>query len=327
MNTDVDALPAGYDLISLAIKFNEQQDFDANLIRDVQAQLGVPTTGAWDEASVQAVVQFQEEHGLDADGSVGPETLARLEALWRDAEPQASGALAAPRGSLSLADLLDAAVAAAEQDWHAGTSEADLSSKGLLAAIFRDSGWSKSGVDKKPDGKAKDWCGMAVVAWFKRVGLDLDHCMTFWATSNVHSCFTYSRRGSTHRTMKKVRVNGAWRLIEAWHAEQGSVRHWYDFNAVRTTDLAQLDVRPGDVVLINHNGKTDGAHHIAMVRSWNGTTLETIEGNASGLGPAGQTRHDAVVVNQRDLSVPAQRKKVFGIGRLSAQDFVDLHCK
>lgn len=317
------------DPISLAIKFNEQQDLDVTLVRDVQRLLRVAPAGWWDEATVRAVIRFQEARGLDGDGNVGPDMLRRLGELSPDREPPFLRDFdgLAPRSAPSLDERLDAAIAAAEQDWNAGTSEADLSPKGLLAAIFRDSGWSILGVDRGPDDKAKDWCGMAVVSWLKRAGLDRDHRATFWATSNVHSCFTYSRRGSAHRTMKQVKVNGAWRLIEAWHAEQGSVRLWYDFDAVRTTDLAQLDVRPGDVALINHLGKTDGAHHITMVRRWDGKVLETIEGNATGLGPAGERRREAVVINQRDLADPAQRKKIFGIGRLSAQDFVDLVCK
>ena len=46
-----------------------------------------------------------------------------------------------------LASRLQRVVAEAERDWRAGTSEADVSLGGGLASIFRDSGWSRSGVD------------------------------------------------------------------------------------------------------------------------------------------------------------------------------------
>ena len=252
---------------------------------------------------------------------MGPETYEQIARGWPEVEQ--SGL----EGAFDLALLLAGAVQEAEKDWHAGTSEADVSKNGGLAAIFRDSGWSPHGVDKGPKGLPKDWCGMAVGSWLVRAGMDLDHRKSFFATSNVHSQFTYGARGSSHRTKKEVLVDGTWRLVKGHHEAKGARRRWLDFKAVRETPLADLDIQPGDVVLINHVGGTDGAHHIAMVRSWDGEILETIEGNASGLGPDDQRRKEAVIINRRNLTQLPDRRKIFGIGRLSELDFTDLSCR
>jgi Putative peptidoglycan binding domain len=43
-------------------------------VRALQRLLGVPRTGAYDDATVQAVIAFQTANGLNPDGNAGPET-------------------------------------------------------------------------------------------------------------------------------------------------------------------------------------------------------------------------------------------------------------
>jgi len=78
---------------------------------------------------------------------------------------------------------------------------------------------------------------------------------------------------------------------------------------------------PGDLGLINHNGKTDRAHHIVLVESFDGVTLTTLEGNASGLAPDGSRRRQGVVRVVRDLRIDTVRATIFGVGRFSPLDF------
>jgi hypothetical protein len=46
-----------------------------------------------------------------------------------------------------------------------------------------------------------------------------------------------------------------------------------------------------------------------------------MEGNASGLGPAGEKRRESVVTRTLDLSKSANARLVYGVGRLSPMDF------
>jgi len=67
--------------------------------------------------------------------------------------------------------------------------------------------------------------------------------------------------------------------VKEYHEQRGLPRTW-----ISGTATAGADIRPGDVVLIRHDGvKPDKsiANHIVMVDSWDPTTskLVTIEGN------------------------------------------------
>ena len=212
----------------------------------------------------------------------------------------------------------------ARRDWEAGATEADVSKAGRLAGIFRDSGWSKNGVDvSAKTGKPKDWCGMSIAAWGFRAGLLPVHRRSFWATDNVRSFFSYGKAGRVHhRTAREVTlVDGTVVVVVDWHSERGQRRTWRETAALQRLPLAKWDLQPGDVGLINHNGKTDRAHHIVLVESFDGVTLTTLEGNATGLAPDGSRRRQGVVRVVRDLRNETVRATIFGVGRFSPLDF------
>ena len=121
---------------------------------------------------------------------------------------------------------------------------------------------------------------MSVAAWGFRAGLLAIHRRSFWATDNVRSFFSSGRAGRVHhRTAREVTL-AAGTVVEvaAWHAERKQERTWRETAALQQLPLAEWDLAPGDVALINHDGKTDRAHHIVLVESFDGATLTTLEG-------------------------------------------------
>lgn len=311
--------------IALAVQLTHHQDLAVDVILEIQGFLDVGVTGEWDEACTLALAEWQARAGLPPDGALGDVTLERIESTIAEASRPLVMHGVVSRDALRATGLRAAGAAAVDEaveDWRGGASERDASDDGLLAKIFADSGFSPR-VSYRPNGKIFDWCGMAVCAWLVRVGLA--HGLrrsTFWATRNVVDFFTYSRSPvNPKRTKTKVRVGGREVLLRDHHTERGALRKWIGWQDVRATPLEALDVLPGDIVLINHHGETNGAHHITMVRSYESSVLETIEGNATGNDIHGVRQTDAVVVNRRDLAHAAQRRKIFGIGRLSGVDF------
>jgi hypothetical protein len=214
-------------------------------------------------------------------------------------------------------------VGIAELDWRAHVGEHDRSPGGGLDRIFRESGW---GPCPPPGTSVPDWCGFTVCAWWLRAGLNKAHDQSFYHAKNVEAFFTYGARGNVNpaRLRTEVSLPSGWEKVATFHLRAGDPRRWTDAVKIRTTPLPALDFKPGDIVLINHHGKTDEAHHITMVRSWDGRYLERIEGNASyrigGRGPNGEKWTDSVVTVRMDLADPAQKAKLYGVGRLSTLD-------
>jgi hypothetical protein len=214
----------------------------------------------------------------------------------------------------------------ARADWQARVGEHDMRPGSKLADIFRDSAWSDN-VDKKESGGAKDWCGMSVAAWMFRCGLQGALRNDYWATSNVRSGLSYATAGTVHhRTDREVQPPGSrdWLLVEAWHTAQGQRRSWIEGDELHAIDVRQWDIRPGDVLLIAHDGSRERAHHITMVERWEPQELmlHTIEGNASGLDALGKRLRNGVVKVSRNLSGATTRNTIFGFGRPSALDFI-----
>jgi hypothetical protein len=214
----------------------------------------------------------------------------------------------------------------ARTDWQARIGEHDQRPGEGLAAIYRDSGWSHR-VDLNERGKPKDWCGMSVAAWMFRCGLDGSHRNDYWQTDNVRSGLSYARCGNVHhRTDREVMLPGSrdWLSVEAWHTSQGQRRSWIEGDELHAIDVRQWDIRPGDVLLIAHDGSRERAHHITLVERWepDQQLLHTIEGNASGLDAQGKRLRNGVVKVGRNLTGSITRSTIFGFGRPSALDFV-----
>lgn len=195
-----------------------------------------------------------------------------------------------------------------------------------------DSGWGTP--LKKADGTVTDWCGFFVAASLYRAGLCKGLRRGFWHVDNVRSYFTYHYGDRVPRWVWDE-ATFVWHKVHDLHAARGSKRRWLDHAAIDRTDLASLDILPGDVVLIDHEG--DGkANHITMAESYDPATgvLVTIEGNgvgevaaavaADGSVTVGRSHGPCAVRNARNLKNGAERKKIFAVGRTSTVDFETL---
>ena len=312
--------------VSSALRYNDHQDDDVSFITNLQRELGGTVTGAWDEDTVQRIATLQREEKLVVDGKVGPQTRAALAMRFLPVLPSLPSEVADdtwPDWVVPQTRILQEA----EAEWRRGTSEDDLSRTGPLAAIFRDAGWSPFGVDVRPGTQqARDWCGMTVAAWYFRGGLHSAHRKSFLATANVRSFFSYGKAGRVHHRTARVALfpDGTTERLEAWHTRLGERRQWVEGAALRTiagADPSSLPLTPASTILISHNGSLQEAHHIALVESFDGAVLTTLEGNATGTAGNGKTRKDAVVRVTRDLRIPAVLHTLFGIGRPSLLDF------
>jgi len=109
-------------------------------------------------------------------------------------------------------------------------------------------------------------------------------------TSNVLDYFQYTQAANAGRAPKSIWADGAWHDLKTYHGARGSLRRWTTRAAVTAAMEGDgaLDIRPGDVVLIDHSGKAKSPQHITMVESYDPATriLRTIEGNTGGIQAA-----------------------------------------
>lgn len=224
---------------------------------------------------------------------------------------------------------LGAAIAAGLGFWKQGISERK---RGSTDAIAKGAGWGDNVLHD--DGTSWDWCGMFVAACLHGAGLCATLRHGFFHVHNVEHYFTYHYEDRVARWVWDG-ASHAWCDLRAYHAARGSCRRWLSGAAIKAAAVGDLDILPGDVVLIDHqgNGKAD---HITMAERYDRATglLVTLEGNGRGtvvkaVNPDGtlveeKAACDAVVRNERDLSDPAQRKKIYGVGRVSSVDFESL---
>lgn len=219
-----------------------------------------------------------------------------------------------------------AALEAAESDWREDAGEHRREAGGVLDKMFIVSGFSSRGVPRDPEDKVPDWCGMAVVSWLIRAGLNKGFNTSFLHTFNVEAFFTYGlkRNVNPRRLDTEIKVLSGWRDLSELHDELGTARRWLSRHCVtRLVGSRSEDVfAPGDVMLIDWSGRND-ADHITMVRAWDpdNQRLTCFEGNRSGLGPKGERRVESVVCVTYDLSNPRTLAKIYGVGRVSPTDF------
>lgn len=222
----------------------------------------------------------------------------------------------------------------AYDDWRAGTGEHDQSKGGRLAAIFNDSGWSRSGVTYQQGGKVHDWCGMSACAWYYRSGMHPSLRRSFYHTFGLEAFATYGRQRNVNpkRLMSQVKVGDAWISVEEWHRREGQPRLWIPESVLRAGDPKDLDLRQGDILLIDYQGvwdtkpdeAVDEADHITLVAgppAEHDGVLEVMNGNASGLSHEGKPVSDAVARTLHNLNDAKARKRLYGAIRLSPLDF------
>lgn len=219
-----------------------------------------------------------------------------------------------------MRDHLTRALAAADRDWRANVGEHDRPS---LDRMFIASGFARQ-APRPEDAKVPDWCGMAVGLWLQDGGLNPRFGRSFLHCLNVEAFFTYGQKSNVNprRLDTHISLEGQWRSIRDFHG--GMSRRWLDRKQVRDRLVDEVEwpdlFQPGDVMLVDWSGR-DAADHITMVYAWDGRTLITREGNATGRGPDGKQRRDAVVERRLDLAMDSSRRLVYGVGRLSPMDF------
>lgn len=222
-----------------------------------------------------------------------------------------------------MREHLTKALEAADRDWHANVGEHDRAS---LDRMFKTSGFARQ-CPRGWDVKVPDWCGMATGTWLVEAGLNPAFARSFLHVFNVEAFFTYGQRRNVNpkRLDTKMQTDGGWVDIRKLHGDTHP-RRWLDRGVIESTVVRGVDAEarglfaPGDVVLFDWQGVND-PDHITMVKAWDGRLLTTIEGNAAGLGPAGDRRKDAVVERKTDLSKASARRLIYGAGRVSAMDF------
>lgn len=191
-------------------------------------------------------------------------------------------------------------VLAARETWKKGIKEPSADKAAAhrkkkddpLNAVFADAGWSRYGVSttttKSGKKKVADWCGMFVGAhMFRGGGLDQELRAGFLHTTNVLDYFQYQQKANAARAPKSVWADGSWQDLKTYHGGRGSLRTWTTRATITSAMEAKspLDIRPGDVVLIDHKGNKPAPQHITMVESYDPATqtLVTIEGNTGGI--------------------------------------------
>ncbi|TNF28506.1 MAG: hypothetical protein EP329_17785 [Deltaproteobacteria bacterium] len=288
---------------------------DASVLKDPKQQPTLPT-----RADVQAY-----QAGLRALGAAAGAALVAKSGLKDAVTVAQDGALALFQGL---------SVLAARATWKkgvvepgaAGVAAANKDKDNALKGIFQDAGWgdittttsTKDGVEYK---KVADWCGMFVGSHlFRGGGLDEELRSGFLHTSNVIDYFNYSQKANAKRSPRSIWADGEWHDLKTYHGARGSDRKWTSRATVTSVMEAggALDIRPGDVVLIDHSGTKTSPQHITMVESYDPGTkvLNTIEGNTGGIqapdgkvkGEDGQERWkkhrgpDGSGVHHRDLT-------------------------
>jgi hypothetical protein len=344
-------------------------------------KLLVPAVRTTGERVRESVIAAVNASSVAADAPAAEPVLASLAQAtrWRELSTALAGlAPAVDRGGLGLQDAArvceDAALAMLQaravlelrDTWRSGAAveaavaDADKAAPGGRARnevddIFADSGFG-SQQTKRNATETHDWCGMFVAAgMFRASALDKDLRMAFAHTDNVHHFFRYQRqRTNTGRNPGSIWAEGRWWTVQEYHQNRGAMRMW-----AQEADVDTASIRPGDVLLIRHQGAAptsgDIANHIVMVESFDAASrkLVTIEGNmgqgiragADGKAKrnaAGDLKSDAAaqdssVVHIRDMADDTTlspfgndaagayrefgRRTVFGVGRPSIVDF------
>ncbi|MDA0181489.1 hypothetical protein OJ997_14385 [Solirubrobacter phytolaccae] len=157
------------------------------------------------------------------------------------------------------------------------TAEGVLRDPEDAARITKDSVGMRD--DHLPPKEKYDWCGFFAVDKFMESDLDRELKAGYFHVANVYAYFTYVYG---KRVPQWIYADDAWHETREYHKLRGAERRWLTAEDMECQE--ELDIRPGDLALVDHSwgGRGD---HIVMVHSFNPQTrvLHTIGGNDSGL--------------------------------------------
>jgi hypothetical protein len=127
-----------------------------------------------------------------------------------------------------------------------------------------------------------DWCGFFAVDHYVQSNMDKELRAGYFHVDNVVDYFTYVYNRFPKRIQKWIHADGDWHVLRDYHEQRGALRTWTD--AATLAGGGELDIRPGDLALVDHSGNT-GPDHIVMVRAYDPatSTVFLIGGNDSGM--------------------------------------------
>jgi hypothetical protein len=292
-----------------------------------------PSRGASQEDQLSSLIQMRanRERAQEALPGAGDAP---------DDETSGAGAFATPEASSEAAktsgedpapaetpdDELGArqakAVESALQEWRAGVHETTGPNRGpRIDQYVRNA--------KMPLGL--EWCGMFDAFNLSQVGFGQPWALASYRKARdffLYRDFVSNTGSAANQKLdtlrEKQRDEGSERqyfLLEGSNSPTVKLAHDYSTRyqhydpAANTFDAQHLPIRPGDTVLFSHS-------HIGMVESYDPASgqLNTVEGNATGLGVDGKQHTDAVVRKSYDLNDPQVRKLFDGFGRPALGD-------
>ncbi len=147
-------------------------------------------------------------------------------------------------------------------------------------------------ADRASMSRTDNWCGFFAADSYVTASMDSDMRAGFFHVDNVENFFQY-RYDDIARVRRWIAGATGWEEVRQYHQGRGALRQWTNAQAIFAGRAGTLDIRPGDVVLIDIMSAlaTEGPHrghsapnHIAMVQSWNPQThvMYTIGGNDGG---------------------------------------------
>lgn len=166
------------------------------------------------------------------------------------------------------------AVLAALQLRAVASAEADLQ---LDAKTVHERVRRAAGMEAK-----HDWCGFFAADQYIQQNMDTELRSGMFHVDNVVDYFTYVYNRFPKRVKKWIHADGDWHVLRDYHEQRGALRTWTD--AATLAAGGELDIRPGDLALVDHDGKS-APDHIVMVRAYDPatSTVFLIGGNDSGM--------------------------------------------
>lgn len=248
-----------------------------------------------DGGLVAAIKDAQARFQLGVDGICGPGTYG---AVLEEREKRLSADLATSPDPLGDAGRI--AVCEAKRTWlrdivdlpPPGTAAFARSQKLIDQMIRSEAGLGWSWLDE-PYNRNFEWCGaFASYAW-RAAGVALPWRYTYFASTFRLDC--WGRYQPFEKTPNPKPATGARRKMIELDESSGPLDAHFDHDD---------PPRPGDILLVGGVNTAYGKH-VTIVESYDTSTgtFTTLEGNATGAGPAGGTRH-GVIRARRPVGLP-----------------------